>query len=263
MAKEKDGKTAGEKKGRKPWMLREFGGKTAWDWLQLLIVPLMLAAIGFWFTAQQDARQQQIENQRAQQVQKIENQRAEAERELAEQRAQDEALQAYLDQMGNLLLERDLRASEVDSEVRSLARARTLTVLSRLDPSRKTALMQFLVEAELVQRVDGREPIISLRGADLRDASLFNADLSHANLSNADLLEADLRDANLQGANLQGADLREASLIEADLSGAAGITNEELEQQAISLGGATMPNGQKYEDWIKSRGEDGENSGSK
>jgi hypothetical protein len=33
---------------------------------------------------------------------------------------------------------------------------------------------------------------------------------------------------------------------------------------AVSLEGATMPNGQQYEDWVKSQGraEDGENSGS-
>src|SRR5215217_1392128 len=42
-----------------------FQGKTVWDFLQLLIVPLALAAIGFWFTAQQDARQQKIEKKRA------------------------------------------------------------------------------------------------------------------------------------------------------------------------------------------------------
>ena len=42
-----------------------FRGKTVWDLLQLLIVPLALAVIGLWFAAQQDARQQQIENQRA------------------------------------------------------------------------------------------------------------------------------------------------------------------------------------------------------
>jgi hypothetical protein len=43
-------------------------------------------------------------------------------------------------------------------------------------------------------------------------------------------------------------------------SGAIGVTNEEGEQQAESLEGATMPNGQKYEDWLRSkgRGEDGE-----
>src|SRR3712207_7773815 len=50
----------------------------------------------------------------------------------------------------------------------------------------------------------------------------------------------------------------------ANLGGADGITNEELEQQALSLEGADMPNGQKYEDWLKSklRKEDGKNEGS-
>jgi hypothetical protein len=41
-----------------------------------------------------------------------------------------------------------------------------------------------------------------------------------------------------------------------------GVTEEQLEA-AKSLKGATMPNGQEYEDWLKSkgRGEDGKNSG--
>src|SRR3712207_7422295 len=42
-----------------------FRGMTVRDWLQLLIVPFALVVIGFLFTMQQDARQQQIENQRA------------------------------------------------------------------------------------------------------------------------------------------------------------------------------------------------------
>jgi uncharacterized protein YjbI with pentapeptide repeats len=287
-----------------------FRGKTVWNWLEVLIVPLVLVVIGFLFTMQQDARQQQIEDQHAQQAQKIENQRAEAERELAVQNAQDEALQAYLDQMGTLLLERDLRSSMKDDatedsqEARTLARARTLTVLSRLDPSRKTAVMQFLVEADLVQRdlvqgelelhrVEGQDPIIELsgadlrgvnlamtvlpyavlngadlRGADLRDAGLLYAVLNGADLRGADLRDAGLSIADLYGANLSDADLSDAFLTNADLSdadlsnanlsgahltGAQGITNEELEQQAASLKGATMPNGQKYEEWLKDR----------
>src|SRR5215216_3995992 len=191
MVEEKGRQTADKKEGRKPWTLREFGGKTLWDWLHLLsalAIPVVLAAAGLWFTAQQDQRQQEIEGQRAKQAQKSEDQRAKAERKLAVQRAQDEALQAYLDQMSGLLLERDLRASEKGSESRTLARARTLTVLSRLDPSGKTAIMQFLVEADLVQRVDRRRaPIIGLSGADLSGANLDGANLHDANLSNADL----------------------------------------------------------------------------
>ena len=201
-----------------------FHGKTVWDWLPIvgaLLVPLVIALGTGWITRQLA----NLENQRAQQAQKVENQRAEAERELAEQRAQDEALQAYLDQMSGLLLEKDLRTSEEDSEVRTLARARALTVLERLDPSRKTAVVQFLVEAKLVQRVVGTGPIISLNGADLSGAYLFSSALS-----GADLERADLGQANLSDADLSWADLREA-----DLDGARGVTNRELEQQASLL----------------------------
>jgi predicted YcjX-like family ATPase len=70
------------------------------------------------------------------------------------------AMSAYLDQMSSLLLERDLRESEEDSEVRTLARARTLAVLSGLDRRRKTAVMHFLVEEALIQSVEGKGPII-------------------------------------------------------------------------------------------------------
>jgi cell division protein FtsB len=109
-----------------------FHGKTVWDWLALLIVPVVLVGFGLWFTAQQDQRQQQMEDQRA-----------EAERELAEQRAQDEALQAYLDQMSQLILDRKLLEVEQGDPVHAqgdpvhtLAQARTSTAILRLDAQR-------------------------------------------------------------------------------------------------------------------------------
>jgi hypothetical protein len=244
--------------------------KTLWDWLGLLIVPGVLALGALWFERAQDNRQRVIEDRRAQAAQQVE-----------EQRAQDEALQAYLDQMSSLLLEKYLRVSEEESEVRTLARARTLTVLERLEPSRKTAVMQFLIEAELVQSVEGgRGPIITLAGVNLSGADLFLANLREANLSRVyalsgsgtDLREADLRNATLHNAwvpqtNMSDADLSDADLSEAnlqgatlrgaDLSGAEGWTEDQL-SEAGSLEEATMPNGQKYEDWLKSKrsGED-------
>ena len=72
----------------------------------------MLAVSGYWFTAQQEERQQELENQRA-----------ESKRRLEDQRTQDVALQEYLHQMSQLLLEKNLRNSPPDSEVRTLARA--------------------------------------------------------------------------------------------------------------------------------------------
>jgi uncharacterized protein YjbI with pentapeptide repeats len=295
MVVEKGKQAAGEKQGRKPWTLREFGGQTIWDWLHLLsalAIPVVLAIVGFWFTAQQDTRQQRIETKRAQQAQKIENQRAEVERELAEQRAQDEALQAYLDEMSALLLDEDrpLRQSKAGDEVRTLANARTVTILRRLDSSRNRDILHFLREARLVpsNRYDVQEHIVTLEasnlshadlagvnvdsfhlqgtdfsGADLTDAYLAwsflrNARLKGANMQGADLhgdtdlSQVDLRETDLSGANLRGASLTNADLRGANLTNAEGLSEEQL-AEVKSLEGATMPNGQNYEDWLKDK----------
>ena len=221
-----------------------YPNRTLWDWLDLLIVPVVLAIGGYLFNSSQNRASQRA----------------------ADQRGQDEALQAYLDHMSNLLLEKHLRAPQEDSgEARIMARARTVTLLSRLDPGRKTRVVLFLQEAGLIQGghqgipgPEGQEPVIWLFEANLAKTSLnrtnlMGADLHEADLSEANLSQAGLEGANLWGAHLGGADLSDAglqgaNLAGADLSGATGITNEELEQQASTLEDATMPNGQKYED---------------
>src|SRR5215210_3272801 len=101
--------------GRRGWWRRTgFANKTLWDWLQLLLVPAMLALVGFLLAVQQQAE---------------------------ESRAQDEALQAYLEGMGNLVLDEGLLSSQEDEEVRTLARARTLTILGRVDGARKRSVV--------------------------------------------------------------------------------------------------------------------------
>jgi uncharacterized protein YjbI with pentapeptide repeats len=213
MVEQKGKQAAGEKQqGRKPWTLREVGGKTLWDWLQLLIVPVMLSLITVAFAWQQDIRQDRIENQRA-----------EAERELANQRAQDAALQAYLNQMSGLMLDRGLRTSEEGNGVRLLARARTITILRRLDSERNSDILQFLHEAQLIS---GTDPDVRLDRSNLSGANLSRVDLNGVNLSDADLTKADLRVSDRSKADLRGdsyldkADLRVSDLSKADLKGA-------------------------------------------
>jgi uncharacterized protein YjbI with pentapeptide repeats len=207
-------------------------GITLWAWVKLLIVPAVIAAGGLWFNRQQRDR----------------------EMEIAEQRSQDEALQAYLDGMAQLLTDKDrpLHRAPVGDSLRTVARARTLTVLARLEGNRKGSVVQFLYESGLtvahrrilefvgadlrgaiLSRVDLPQADLSgadlykailyqadLSGADLREADLGEAILAHTDLRGADLREADLSGANLSQANLSEADLSEAHLIEADLSGA-------------------------------------------
>jgi uncharacterized protein YjbI with pentapeptide repeats len=79
-----------------------------------------------------------------------------------------------------------------------------------------------------------------LGGSNLHDANLSGTDLSGANLIFADLCDADLRRANLRGATA--------------------LTDEKI-AAAGSLEGATMLNGQKYEDWLNNRERRKENRG--
>src|SRR5215203_1866705 len=195
------------------------------------------------FGAQQSAHQN-----------KLEDQRAKNDRQIEELRAQDAALQAYLDQMSQLMLGGNLRDSEEDSEVRTLARARTRTVLARLDGQRKGRVVQFLYEASLIVR---EHPVVSLSDVRLRGADLSHLDLSGAYLSGADLSDADLSgakliDADLSFATISGANMRETYLVEtdlsdADLSGAnlrdaIGVTDKQL-LRAKTLEDTTMPDG--------------------
>jgi len=170
----------------------------------------------------------------------LDDRRTQESRELEAQRAHEAALQNYVEQVGTLLIEQPLRRADPGDNLSTVVRAQTLAVLEGLDPDRKRILLQFLCESGLVAT---RGPVVSLGGADLREAVLREAVLSSADLREAVLSSADLRYAVL--------------------SNAKAITNEELEQQAETLEGTTMPNGQKYEDWLKSKGsrEDGENSG--
>src|SRR5216683_652849 len=188
---------------RGPNILQYQPAKTLWDWLQLLgvlAIPVAVVLGVAWFTTKQG------------QVGDAEN----------KDNQREAALQAYIDNMLELLLAKNLRSSTEDEEVQKIARVRTLTVLRRLDAERKGSVLQFLQESGLIGK-DKR--VINLTGANLIGANLIGANLSGANLSGvylsrADLSGADLSKANLSGVVLSGADLSLANLIGVYLSGA-------------------------------------------
>ena len=274
--------------------------KTLWEWLQLLIIPAMLALGVYWLNQRQKQQEDLI-----QQAQK------EREEEAAIQRAQDEALRAYLDQMSNLIVDREMRKKSDNPDLRRLAQARTLAILLGLDKDRKRRPLKLIYELSLIMK---EEPILNLKNAGLdtadlseitlHDACLRQADLRLANLSGADLKGSDLGEADLRGANLSNANLSDAVLVganllpydetqpaklnapslsngtdpsEIDISnnnlkptnlGGADLSNADLsgayltganvsEEQLVkcrSLQGAVLPDGRKYEDWVKDKG---------
>jgi uncharacterized protein YjbI with pentapeptide repeats len=253
------------------------------EWYPLFVIPVLLAAAGYWFDRSQSNRQQRAE----------------------EQRAQNTALQEYLNAMKDLFLDQEPRArgqQEISVGQRKLARARTFTVLARLDDIRQGNVVRFLSEAGLINRGDPNrsdpnqgDPVIPLGGTrrkqprlvgiemrdgdapmaagglgeyaltlgganlekiDLQGADFSGTDLSHVVLNFANFIGADLTGAALSGSLLVGADLTGADLDGAILNNAtfqwanlyqANITDVELQRLASrgALIGAIMPDGSR------------------
>jgi uncharacterized protein YjbI with pentapeptide repeats len=278
-----------------------FAERKPWNYLDVFLVPVAVAGATVWLTLAQDKRQHEAEEEQDRRRREDEIIRRQIELDVEEQRAQDEALEAYLDEISQLLTDekRPLSRARPGDNLSTVTRARTLTALTRLDGHRKRSVLQFLYESGLVIKA---RVVVDLKGADLSAANLSAANLSSVNLSEADLrgddlseaalIEADLSSTNLYKADLSGADLLRgdlsaANLSEADLSEAHLIgTNlhkvnlrrgdlrraflraahlHEAELQGAHLEEAIMTNGQKYEEWLNDKegsGENGENSGS-
>lgn len=169
------------------WSGTGFSNKTLWDWLQLLIIPFALALIAILFNRAERKNEQSI----------------------ASDNQQEAALQDYIKEMSELLLHEKLRESQPEDEVRTIARVRTLTVVSRLDNARKGRVLQFLYESKLISKDN---TIINLEGANLSGANLNSANLHLANLRRANLRRAKMQDSYLSGADLSWADLSGADL---------------------------------------------------
>jgi uncharacterized protein YjbI with pentapeptide repeats len=179
--------------------------KTLWDWLNLLIVPVVLAGVGLWFSDKQDQRDQDRQAAAA---------RAQAARAKDDER--EAVLRTYLQDMSSLLREDNLAASKPGSAPVVTARTLTLTVLRRLDGERRSVVVHFLDEAHVATPP---KPKISLYRADLRDLRLRGQRIADLDFSGADLRRAEFRDASILSVLFNSADLRGADFRDSDLGG--------------------------------------------
>ncbi|MEG3435697.1 pentapeptide repeat-containing protein [Pannus brasiliensis CCIBt3594] len=201
-----------------------FGEKKLWDFIQLLIVPIILG-LATWGLSE-------FGKQR--------------ERDLAQDKARQDTLITYLDQMSKLLSD-GLRKAKTDDNKFIIGQAKTVIALRSLDTDRQSLVFQFLQASKLdslnndrgilyearLERIDLGEANIEganlkrahLEGATLKGANLFGADLLGARLEGAHLERANLERthlerAHLEGANLAGANLEGSNLVGANLEGA-------------------------------------------
>lgn len=198
------------------WEWSGFREKRLLDYLHLLFLPIIVSGGVLYVQTQFNERQQELINIRYMQDNRI-----------AIDHYQQEMLLKYFDQMEKLLLEKNLRKSKQGSEVRSIARARTLSILRVLDEEHKGQLLIFLAEAGLINR---NQAVVDLRGAYLSYANLHGANLSSValsdtNLFHANLIGADLSNANLSGTNLLCTYLNSANIQRANLKKLTGLNH--------------------------------------
>jgi uncharacterized protein YjbI with pentapeptide repeats len=204
-----------------------FQKKSFWDWLQLLIVPLMLALGAFYLNSAADFRDYQI----------------------AQEQKHQEILTDYFSKMQDLIVETKKSkqtpgSKESNSEERLLpefrptAKALTLSVLEQLDGKRKGKVITYLAESQLITVDNNKlstQPEIKLDGANLDDIELGNkgqrnslnedemtiidkikiknANMKRANLSGLQLLYSELNGSNLENATLENVNFTGSTMI--------------------------------------------------
>lgn len=222
-----------------------FDTKTLWDWMDLLVVPFVIAIGGLLFNLSQ----------------------RKTELEVTSEKDQIAILDHYLDRMNNWLLNHNLLNSNYEDSVRKIARAKTLSTLQTLDSRRRAQVLLFLVEAELISF---DRTILHIRSADFSGVqigkvfwanknfefvNLSSADFSNSRFDNVSFIEAALKKVNfqhceffacsfnftdLEGGNLKRAKLNKASLISANLSH-ADLSHADLSE--VDLSGSNPPKG--------------------
>jgi uncharacterized protein YjbI with pentapeptide repeats len=228
------------------WNWTGFREKKLLDLVQILFVPVAIAAAGIWF--QDNIKGREESSAKIKTVEEL---------KVADSKAKQETLTKYLDQMSDLL-EKGLLKSKQDSPIFIIAQSKTVIALQSLDTERQRLLIQFFKSANL-NTLDGGKGLlfkarmskaqlqkIDLRGIKLKGADLSGANLSRANLSDVDLSEADLREvelykANLSNANLSGADLRDARIFFTNVFQALFEKEKEKEIEKALVCGITLP----------------------
>ena len=149
--------------------------KTFWNWMELLVVPAVLATAAWYLDMSQTDKQVKRENVRIAEARRIEDERNKI-----------SILNNYRRSITELVKDGGLLSSQSTDGVRLAARALTISTLPQLGGEQKGALLRFLFEIELVRGPALNPAVISLRNADFSDAQLSDAHLGWADLKDTD-----------------------------------------------------------------------------
>jgi uncharacterized protein YjbI with pentapeptide repeats len=193
--------------------------RRVWDWLAIGLIGAAVAGVGYYYNRGQKEREQSA----------------------AMEQAQNTALQEYLSQMSNLVIDKGM-GTKPKEHVCRVAQARTVAILLELDKDHKRRPLKLVYELGLIKKKEDENslnPLITLSNAgldhaDLRELTLIDTCLRSADLRATDLTGADLEGSDLSEADFRGANLAKSNLAKANLSKANLLPYSELDPARLS-----------------------------
>ncbi|MEM6835800.1 MAG: pentapeptide repeat-containing protein [Cyanobacteria bacterium P01_C01_bin.120] len=177
----------------------EILGKTAWEWSELLFIPIIIGVLGFVFKNilyRQESGRRNLE-----------------------------ILKSNIDQISSLIVSSDWSdfsqsspQSEIDfqsNRVLTTIRARSLVAMRELDKKSLAIFIQFLSELNVIQGIPFEN--LDLSRVYLKNADLSRAQFKNVNFRNAIFENVNLRNSNLSGSDMLGSELRDVILDSANL----------------------------------------------
>ena len=113
--------------------------KRLWDWMDLLVIPVALGLIAYFLYRSEKRRQELMALKKLR-----------MEMSMADERSQELALTKYFEKMTELILERDLKNADEDSDVNIVAKTLTHVLLIRLNKRRKAMVVKYLYKTGLL-----------------------------------------------------------------------------------------------------------------
>ncbi len=189
-------------------LAKEQRGKTLWDILELLVIPIALAIIALYFNHHERESERKLSELRTQEDRKIAEQRMEEDRKIAADQQKEDILRSYLDDMGKLLIDKELKGEKdkKESPIIAVAQVKTINALRSLDKERRDYIFYFLNDAGLSEWI-------------LEGISMNNLDFSGNRINNFNLRETDMNSSNLNQTILTEVNMTSARLFKASLQG--------------------------------------------
>lgn len=212
--------------------MKSLKNKTLWDWMGLLIVPMVLLIGGYFLNQSQITQQNNIEEARITRQIDLDDKRIAEQRRIEDERNYINILNNYRRSITDLMINGGLNDAGYNVASVKTASALTASTAPQLDGERKGQLIIFLFKAHLIM---SDNPRVNLAKVDLSKAILTDADLQKIDLRNARLTQVNFTRTNLTDAVLRGADLTDVDFTDAILSGVK-LTDTQRVQASLQQG---------------------------